>query len=294
MKIMLASLPACLCLTALDVVGLNANSAVAQERRSDDRRSEDRRSDDDDDRDESGDRRRGDWRSWRRDRSDRDRDSDDRKSETSGRDENSDREASDRQSDESSSMTPDSWAKGLVDKHDKNGNKVLDGDERSSLTGPARTADFNKDGFISREEIAASLAKTTSDAPDSKSTSPAPAKESPERDNDKNRESGSDQTKSGSKPATTSTSKRVLTWLGGGKPGDDGKNSRRTYRFTPARDRLPSELPSWFKSQDKNGDGQVAMSEYSRSWTKSTVAKFQSYDADGDGIVTAKEAKGKK
>jgi hypothetical protein len=35
------------------------------------------------------------------------------------------------------------------------------------------------------------------------------------------------------------------------------------------------------------------MSEYSRSWTSSTVARFQGFDADGDGIVTAKEAKGK-
>ena len=43
-------------------------------------------------------------------------------------------------------------------------------------------------------------------------------------------------------------------------------------------------------SNDRNGDGQVAMSEFSRTWSSRTVAEFQRYDRNGDGIITAKEA----
>ena len=70
--------------------------------------------------------------------------------------------------------------------------------------------------------------------------------------------------------------------------------AKRTYRFTRGADHLPATgLPSWFKSRDANGDGQVAMSEYSRSWSDRTVGEFRRYDLDNDGIVTAKEAAGK-
>jgi hypothetical protein len=31
------------------------------------------------------------------------------------------------------------------------------------------------------------------------------------------------------------------------------------------------------------------MSEYSRSWSKSTVSEFRKYDKNDDGIITAKE-----
>ena len=40
----------------------------------------------------------------------------------------------------------------------------------------------------------------------------------------------------------------------------------------------------------RNGDGQVSMSEYSRSWSSRTVAEFQRYDRNDDGMITAKEA----
>jgi hypothetical protein len=52
-------------------------------------------------------------------------------------------------------------------------------------------------------------------------------------------------------------------------------------------------LPGWFKSRDKNGDGQVLMSEYSRSWSSRMVREFEGYDKNGDGVVTPKEAAGK-
>ena len=90
---------------------------------------------------------------------------------------------------------------------------------------------------------------------------------------------------------------RVYTALvAGGKDGKAAteKEQKRTYRFSRGADRLPvTGLPSWFKSRDENGDGQVEMSEYSRSWSDRTVSEFGRYDLDSDGIVTAKEATGK-
>jgi hypothetical protein len=274
----LALVLVCYIVTATIVIDFVATPASAQESKSGG----------DDDREDSGRRRRGSWGSWRRDR-DRDEDRDDQPSEKSSSTSDSQRASKDDASDDSPGMTPETYAKQLVDKLDKNDNKVLDGEERTALTGPARNADFNKDGFISGEEIAASIAGATaaSSAPAGKSSTSAAPKEVKGQENDKQDKGGS-----GSKSALTA--KRVFTWIGGGKAGEEGKITRRTYRFTPARERLPNELPSWFKSQDKNGDGQVAMSEYSRSWSKSTVARFQGYDTNGDGVVTVKEAKGEK
>ena len=51
-----------------------------------------------------------------------------------------------------------------------------------------------------------------------------------------------------------------------------------------------SGLPSWFTSRDSNKDGQISMNEFSRSVSESMVAEFRRYDANDDGIITAKEA----
>jgi hypothetical protein len=82
--------------------------------------------------------------------------------------------------------------------------------------------------------------------------------------------------------------KRIFT----GTAGGTGKNAdkRHSYRFSTAVDKLPAGLPSWFKSRDANGDGQVSLGEYSRTMSQSIVSEFRRYDLNDDGIVTAKEA----
>ena len=56
---------------------------------------------------------------------------------------------------------------------------------------------------------------------------------------------------------------------------------------------LRAQLPGRFKAKDTNGDGQVEMSEFSHSWSKSTAEEFQRLDLNGDGVITAQEAAGK-
>jgi len=274
----LALIQGCLLLATFVAADAVTTPAVAQERRSE-------RDDDSDDRRERS-------RSRRRDRGD-DRDRSSERESSEGRPEAE-------KSDDAPSMGMTDYAKGLVKKYDKNGNMMLDGDERQSLRPPASLADANNDNVITTEELVARLsgpAPKPSGAASSTSTSAAADGDKGPREGERSsffgsRRSGSDRSESDSNSAATS--KRVLTWTGGGKAGDDEKKARRTYRFTPASEKLPTGLPSWFKSQDKNGDGQVAMSEYSRTWSKSTVAKFRGYDLDDDGVITAKEAGEKK
>ena len=52
---------------------------------------------------------------------------------------------------------------------------------------------------------------------------------------------------------------------------------------------LSELLPTWFFERDLNNDGQIEMSEFTDNWTAERAAEFASYDADGDGIITADE-----
>ncbi len=177
------------------------------------------------------------------------------------------------------SMNMSDYAKSLVKQHDKNGDMMLQPDERKELRGRPAEADLNKDGVITIDELVAHLS-TNSPAP-----SPTPASGGSDSSG-KPRRDGDDRSK-----GDANVSKRVFTGSAGGlasatKEGD----KRRSYRFTPASERLPAGLPGWFKSKDANGDGQVLMSEYSRSWSKSTVAEYRRYDLNDDGVITPKEA----
>ncbi len=179
--------------------------------------------------------------------------------------------------DSSASASTEKWAKDFVKEHDKNGNKWLDGDEKKDLHGRAAEADANNDGVITVEEL---VAKLSSNAP-AATTSTASMKSSGGKSASSN--SGTD----------SGAPKRVYIGSAGGlasttKEGD----KRHSYRFSTAADRQPKGLPSFF-SRDTNGDGQISMSEYSHTWTKSVVSEFRRYDLNDDGIITAKEAAAK-
>ena len=208
----------------------------------------------------------------------------------------------------SSSMDMSEYAKSLIKQHDKNGDSMLQTDEQRELRGKPATADLNKDGTITREELVAHLsgaaASTTAPAPSSTETSTKSAKsESSGEDRPRNDDSdrgrgsrGDAEERSDKSVESKNGKKRVYTAsaLGGGTSKSE-KAPRRSFRFTPPVERLPSGLPDWFTSKDKNHDGQVSMHEYSRSWSDRTAGEFRRHDLDGDGVVTAKEAnKGKK
>jgi hypothetical protein len=221
--------------------------------------------------------RRGGRRGWGRPRGDDNGDDRDRERRR-GREESQGNDREPRRRDEGgqSSIDYTEYARELVKKYDKNGNMMLEEDERAKLTGPVARADLDSDKVITVDEIVARLSNSGTSGQDGRSSSTAVDKKD-----------GSGEREAGSSAAATKT--RVYT---GSVSGSSGKETdkRRSYRFTPAADRITGDLPSWFKSRDRNKDGQVSMSEYSRTWSDRLVREFGQHDRNDDGVVTAKEA----
>jgi Ca2+-binding EF-hand superfamily protein len=158
---------------------------------------------------------------------------------------------------------------------------MLEGDERSQLRGPAAAADLNNDNVITVEELVARLSNR-------ESTNRESSERVPRDRGDRDKDAVSDR---GSSTSSTTNKTRVFTGSAGGSgSGKEKADKRRSYRFTPPTERLGTDLPSWFKSRDRNEDGQVAMSEYSRTWSERMVREFQRYDLNNDGVITPKEA----
>lgn len=145
-------------------------------------------------------------------------------------------------------------------KHDMDGNKILEGDELTSLKS-SRDSDLDGDGKITTDELVQNSLKKSQ----ASSTSTATA------------------------ISTTPTSTVSATGDTAASKSGERKlmnDTRKSYRFKSTKDRLPS----WsLAGRDKNGDGQVSMSEYSRSWSDRTASEFQRYDTDGDGMITSEE-----
>jgi hypothetical protein len=284
-----------LAFAALILVGIGTSLPAARAQSSDNR--------DEVRRDESsrdGDRDRGEGRrSWRRfsrsdgssRRDDRDDGDSERNRDERDREDRSTSSTTTSASSSSAPMDPRRYAKAIVERYDKNKNGWIDADERTGLSGPAAKADTNNDGVTTVDEVAAAISPGGS----STSSSPTTAEKKPEGN-----EKGSvfdaarakdDASKSTSDSKANTSRPRVYYALPRKLMGTSGESEKqRSYRFKPPGERLPGELPSFFKSSDANRDGQVAMSEFSRSWSKRTVDEFRKYDQNDDGIITAKEA----
>lgn len=199
----------------------------------------------------------------------------DRRGRERGRDENDDDQ--DEDSDDGGGSRIEGWARNFVKENDKNGDMMLQEDERAELPPRMARADLDGDNVITVEEIVRS-------ASNRESTDRGRVDRRPRRD--ENEGSGGAANKS-----DAAAKKRVYTSVTAGGTGKETQaDKRKSYRFTPAQERLTGDLPSWFKSRDRNKDGQVAMSEYGRSWNSRLVRQFQDLDLNDDGVITAKEA----
>jgi hypothetical protein len=145
------------------------------------------------------------------------------------------------------------FADSMFYRFDRNRNGVLEREEWGDMR-MARGADRNGDGKITQEELTNALAEYSG-----------------------RRSRGEDRDRSGSGASSDAESNET-----GGRD--------RSYRFTTADERLLEGLPEWFAGYDANGDGQVAMAEYSSFWTDAKAREFLSYDHNGDGLITQREA----
>jgi Ca2+-binding EF-hand superfamily protein len=195
----------------------------------------------------------------------------------------------------------DSYVRGLVRQYDKNGDMMLQADEQKSLSGRAAGADLDKDGVITVDELVTTLSGSGPTATAAGTgSSPAATRADDSGDRDRSERGalgerrrgrdrdGSNEEQSGRSRGAAAT--RVYTALGTATGAESGSEKRRTYRFTPAAERMPTEVAATFKSRDVDGDGQVSMSEFSRSWSQRTVDDFRRYDLNNDGIITPQEA----
>jgi Ca2+-binding EF-hand superfamily protein len=183
-------------------------------------------------------------------------------------------------------MGLESYAKTLVTKYDKNSNMMLEADERAELKGEAAKSDVNKDGVITVTELVTHLSSGSSSASltpagsaAANGTSSAP---NASRPTEGRSDGGDANASSGDKGP-----RRVYTALP--TKLNEAADKRHSSRFISPAERLPTGLPPFFKSSDRNRDGQVSMSEYSRTWSKSKVDEFLRYDRNKDGMITAKE-----
>ncbi|TWT90592.1 EF hand [Pseudobythopirellula maris] len=76
---------------------------------------------------------------------------------------------------------------------------------------------------------------------------------------------------------------------GGNRSDSQASTASRSYRFLSPAERLPQGAPAWFTQKDRDGDGQVAMHEYARSWSDREVDRFYAYDKNSDGVIDAAE-----
>ncbi len=63
--------------------------------------------------------------------------------------------------------------------------------------------------------------------------------------------------------------------------------SERRFYVRPSR--LPLGLPDWFLKADRDGDGQLTLSEFAQTGSASPEKEFAAYDRNRDGLVTPAE-----
>ena len=201
-----------------------------------------------------------------------------------------------------------------MDRYDENKNGVLEKDEWSKSRSDISGADTNKDSQITRDEYTAymqarmgsggfgspgggpsfmgfggpsggdggfSFRRDDGDR-GSRSDGGRDDRRDGGRDSrDGSRDSGGSSFYSKKTPDVKSSSNSAST----ASKGPD----RKSYRELTPIERLPKGLPEWFARNDANADGQVAMAEYSASWSNSTAKEFAQFDINNDGMITAKE-----
>jgi hypothetical protein len=188
------------------------------------------------------------------------------------------------------------WALRLIERYDKNGNKMLEKEEQATLRGKPAGADLNSDQVITLNELVTHLSSDTHPQPAQSPSQPQPTPSTQPQP----------QPRADSKPAaaaeTTGTEPRENRRAENERSSDEvdhargaenrlikAQGERKSLRFKTPAERLPDGLPGWFTSRDANGDGQVAMSEYSGSWSDRTAAEFIGHDLDNDGFITPQE-----
>lgn len=158
--------------------------------------------------------------------------------------------------------------------YDRNQDGKIDAEEmgRSRYGSDLPMYDRNRDGVITMNEMEYRYARRRMEnTQDNRSRSGPPGGDRREDDHrrDRSRDAGSDE-----QQATGA---------------DDKTAERKSYRRRPPIERLPEGIPDWFPRDDADGDGQIAMNEFSASWTEGVLAEYNQFDLNRDGLITPSE-----
>jgi Ca2+-binding EF-hand superfamily protein len=180
-------------------------------------------------------------------------------------------------------------AESLIKQNDKNGDGMLQRDEWGNLRESQQAADANKDGVITVDEFVVHLQSYSAGGGWGSRGDRGRGGFGGERGGFGGGERGGfgeggfgeggfGEGGFGERSSSSSSS-RTSSKL----------TARKSYRASPATERLPKGLPDFFLRNDADGDGQISMSEYAASWSDRIAAEFAEYDLNSDGIITPEE-----
>ncbi len=218
------------------------------------------------------------------------------------------------------------YAQRIFDRYDANGDGTIDATERRDIYGDPATIDYNADGNISFDELAAYMADygrhrrmrlTGSMVEEAVAELPPLYIPTAELDAMAAAQAAAQQAASqaaqqaqavpvslAAEPANADSTADLETEKAddGAKEADDTSGSEQAQsarsptdskRFVTPKSRLAG-LPEWFLARDANGDGQLTVAEYAPNSEKSALADFARYDRNNDGVLTPEECPKKK
>ncbi|MBX7165142.1 MAG: hypothetical protein K1X74_02220 [Pirellulales bacterium] len=161
------------------------------------------------------------------------------------------------------------YAEVVVSQYDVDNDGRLSPTEYAAMPGEPAMADLNADGILEAHEIAARVAVYSR----RRLIRLMPVPVEPTQP-----------TEPGAAPVATAAPS-------GDPSAAELELARRARQFYVPERNLPTGLPDWFLASDTNGDAQISMAEFSARWSGTELHRFEQYDTDRDGLITAAEGR---
>ncbi len=207
------------------------------------------------------------------------------------------------------------YARRLLKRYDTNGDGMIDATEQRQMQGDPTAADYDADGLISIDELAAYAADfgrhrrmrlTGTMVEEAVAELPSLYIPTAEREAMAAAQAAAQQAaqqaqvvpvaladEAGGPDAELTEGVSADEKTAETEPAQPAANQVSSKRFVMPKSRLAG-LPDWFLANDRNGDGQLTMAEYAPNSEKARLADFARQDRNKDGVLTAQECPKKK
>jgi hypothetical protein len=184
------------------------------------------------------------------------------------------------------------YVKRIFDRYDRNGNSRLEQNEWSQMRGEPHRADRDGDGILQVDEFIQHVAeygrqrKIRLLPPQPGDLVELPPLLMPTSIGDSN-VSAEELPQTPADTAETEAQSDTGIAEPARKPEPEALRRRDTKFYAPSS-RIAG-LPAAFLTRDRDGDGQLTLSEFAPKQDKASLDEFARYDRDSDGVVTAAE-----